>query len=81
MYSLKTDLVTKPSRMVICAMIGCSNRSGRDEVRFFRLPKIVSDRGEQMLSVTMQRQLAWLIGKMLTLPQLIHFISTIPMDK
>ena len=60
MYSLKTDLVTKPSRMVICAMIGCSNRSGCDKVRFFRLPKIVSDRGEQMLSVTMQWQLAWL---------------------
>ena len=49
--------------MVICAMIGCSNRSDRDGVdgvRFFRLPKVVTDRGEQMLSLTTERQLAWL---------------------
>ena len=41
-------------------MIGCSNRSDRDDVRFFRLPKVVTDRGEQMLSLTTERQLAWL---------------------
>ena len=46
--------------MVICAMIGCSNRSDRDKVHFFRLPKVVTDRGEQMLSLTIERQLAWL---------------------
>ena len=46
--------------MVICAMIGCSNRSDRDDVRFFQLPKIVTCRGEQMLSLTTERQLAWL---------------------
>ena len=45
---------------MICAMIGCSNRSDRDDVRFFRLPKVVTDRGEQMLSLTTERQLAWL---------------------
>lgn len=25
--------------MVICAILGCSNRSGRDKVSFFRIPK------------------------------------------
>ena len=35
---------------MICAMIGCSNRSDRDDVRFFRLPKVVTCRGEQMFS-------------------------------
>ena len=46
--------------MVICAMIGCSNWSDRDDVRFFQLPKVVTDRGEQMLSLTTEQQLAWL---------------------
>ena len=45
---------------MICAMIGCSNRSDRDDVRFFRLPKVVTCRGEQMFSLTTERQLAWL---------------------
>ena len=50
--------------MVICAKIGCSSRSDRDGVRFFKLPKVVTDRGEQMLTprltLTTERQLAWL---------------------
>ena len=45
---------------MICVMIGCSNRSDRDGVRFFKLPKVVTDRGEQMLTLTTERQLAWL---------------------
>ena len=45
---------------MICAMIGCSNRSDRDDVRFFRPPKVVTCRGEQMFSLTTERQLAWL---------------------
>ena len=47
--------------MVICAMIGCSNRSDRDGVRFFKLPKVVTDRGEQMLTLTTERQLLLLL--------------------
>ena len=46
--------------MVLCVVIGCSNRSDRDNFRFFRLPKIVTGRGKQMLSLTTERQLAWL---------------------
>ena len=45
---------------MICAMTGCSNRSDRDNVLFFRLPKVVTDRGEQILSLTTEWQLAWL---------------------
>ena len=46
--------------MVICAIIGCSNRSGRDKVRFFRLPAIVEGQGEQMRSITEAQRRAWL---------------------
>ena len=48
--------------MVICAIIGCSNRSGRDKVRFFRLPAVVEGQGEQMRSITeaQRRACNWL---------------------
>ena len=46
--------------MVICAIIGCSNRSGRDKVRFFRLPAVVKHQGEQMRSITTMQHCAWL---------------------
>ena len=45
--------------MVICAIIGCSNRT-RDKVRFFSLPTIVRDKGDQMLTITTERRCAWL---------------------
>ena len=45
---------------MICVMIGCSNRSDRDGVWFFWLPKVLTGQGEQMLSLTTKRQLAWL---------------------
>ena len=53
--------------MVICAIVGCSNRSGRDKVRFgrdkvtfHRLPAIVKHQGPQMLEITTERRKAWL---------------------
>lgn len=46
--------------MVICAIIGCSNRSDRDNVHFYRLPAIVKHQGEQMLSITTKQRCAWL---------------------
>ena len=45
---------------MLCAVIRCSNRSDRDNFRLFWLPKIVTGRGEQMLSLTTEQQLAWL---------------------
>ena len=44
----------------MCAIFGCSNRSGRDKVRFFRLPAVVKHQGEQMFSVTTKQRCAWL---------------------
>ena len=46
--------------MVICAMIGCSNRSGRDKVRFFHLPAVIQGQGGQTRSITEVQRCAWL---------------------
>lgn len=45
---------------MICAIIGCSNRSGRDKVRYFTLPAHVKHQGEQMDEITARRRRAWL---------------------
>ena len=45
--------------MVICAMIGCSNRFGRDKIRF-HLPAVVQGQGKQMHSITKAQRRAWL---------------------
>ena len=48
-------------KMVICAMVGCGNRSDRDkEKRFFRLPTVIDHQGELTLSISKQRQSLWL---------------------
>ena len=47
--------------MVICAIVGCGNRSNRDkEKRFYRLPSIISHQGAQTESLSRDRQEAWL---------------------
>lgn len=47
--------------MVICAVLKCGNRSGRDkDKRFFRLPSVISHQGEKSLEISQQRQLEWL---------------------
>ena len=43
---------------MICAMTVCSNLFDRDDVRCYRLPKIVTYRGKQMLSLTTRQQLS-----------------------
>jgi len=47
--------------MVICAVVQCGNRSGRDKgKRFFRLPSIISHQGDQALDLSRRRQREWL---------------------
>ena len=47
-------------RMVNCAIVECRSRSPGHKVRFFKLPKVVTDKGIQMLAITSSRRLAWL---------------------
>ena len=47
--------------MVICAIVGCGNRSGRDkEKRFYRLPAVISNQGTQTKDLSKKRQNTWL---------------------
>ena len=42
--------------MVLCVVIGCLKRSGRErDVAFFRIPKIVTHRGKQEYEMTKKR--------------------------
>jgi len=44
----------------VTSIVGCSNRSGRDKVTFHRLPVVVKHQGPQMLEITSERRKAWL---------------------
>ena len=47
--------------MVICAVLGCMNRSGKDKNKcFFRLPSVVTHQGERTLELSKRRQVEWL---------------------
>jgi len=47
--------------MVMCVVIGCSKRSGRDkDVSFYRIPKIVTHRGKQEYELTKKRRAGFL---------------------
>ena len=35
------------------AIVGCSNRSGRDKSSFFRLPAVIKHQGQQMFEISM----------------------------
>ena len=48
-------------KMVICAIVGCGNRSGRDkEKRFYRLTAVISNQGTQTKDLSKKRQNTWL---------------------
>ena len=46
--------------MVICCIVGCSNRSGRDKYSYHRLPAVIKHQGSQMLALSTERHRAWL---------------------
>ncbi len=48
--------------MVMCVVVGCSKRSGRDrDVSFFRIPKVVSGKGPQnLLELSKKRRAGYL---------------------
>ena len=48
--------------MVMCVVIGCSKRSGRDkDVSFYRIPKVISEKGPQnLLELSKRRRVGYL---------------------
>ena len=53
--------VRKECNMVICAVLKCGNRSGRDkQKRFFRLPTVLTHLGTVEQELSQRRQVEWL---------------------
>ena len=46
--------------MVICAIIGCSNRSGRDKVRFFGFRLLLKDKANKCVPSQKNNAVVWL---------------------
>ena len=43
--------------MILCVVFGCSKHSGRDkDVSFYRIPKVVSRKGPEILSLSKRRR-------------------------
>ena len=43
--------------MVLCVVLGCHNRSGRDKgISFFRIPVVITHRGPQDLELSKKRR-------------------------
>ena len=46
--------------MVLCMIVGCSNKSGRHKVSFYRVPTVVKNQGEFMEELTAERRRKWI---------------------
>ncbi len=56
------------SRMVLCAMASCGNRSTRDKSKsYFRLPKVVTHQGDKTFELSKRRRDEWLAREEKTL--------------
>ena len=43
--------------MVLCVVLGCSNRSGRNkDVSFYRIPSVITNRGPRDKELSMKRR-------------------------
>ena len=47
--------------MVLCVVVGCSSKSGKHKgVGFFRIPKIITNQGEEQEELTTRRRNEWI---------------------
>ena len=46
--------------MVLCMIVGCSNKSGWHKVSFYRVPTVVKDQGKFMEELTAERRRKWI---------------------
>jgi len=47
--------------MVLCVVVGCSSKSGnRKGFGFFRIPKIITNQGEEQEELTIRRRNEWI---------------------
>lgn len=53
-------LVLLPVKMpVTCIVVNCTNRAGRDENRFFRIPAIITNQDSRTQELTETRRRSW----------------------
>lgn len=43
-----------------CAVVGCNNTGGRDQVSFYRLPAEILNQGEKTQKISQERRRTWL---------------------
>ena len=46
--------------MVHCIVFGCGNKSGRHSINFSKIPKIVTNQGEEWEELTRERRNRWI---------------------
>ena len=47
--------------MVLCMLVGCRNRSGRDkDIYFARVPSVVTNQGEEAEMLSHERRSCWI---------------------
>ena len=62
-FSLKQPCLFLYFVEVLCVTVGCSNKSGRHKVSFFRVPTVVNNQGMQgefMEKITAERRRKWI---------------------
>ena len=59
-YFTQSLALNHPTMPVICCIIGCSNRSGRDKVSFYSIPTIIKNQGEKTQALSEERRHLWL---------------------
>ena len=48
-------------KMVLCMIVGCANRSGRDNgVHFARVPSVVTNQGKEAENLSRERRSRWI---------------------
>ena len=47
--------------MVLCVVVGCSSKSGKPKgLGFFRIPKVITNQGEEQEELTARRRNEWI---------------------
>ena len=46
--------------MVVCIIGNCGSKSGRDSIRFYSVPAIITNKGEEFEELTRERRNHWI---------------------
>ena len=46
--------------MVLCIVVGCGRKSGKHKAKFSKIPKIITNQGEEWEELTRERRNRWI---------------------